>query len=177
MPQPFDAIPADRTATLPPAPARASIPAPSSHPDLAEIFERLAALHYTAFVTLYGPAPHGVTVYSVRIETGGDARPHYLAVAAADASPQALDWLEAFRAGLDDWAEAGMADPVTVIPSATEPDCVDLSIAEYDHIIVGASRRLKHAGRTHALRNLAGHLQGRLPGRYNPDHPDFRLRP
>lgn len=168
--------PPTASAIFPVAPAAESIPAPSRDPQIEAILATLAALHYAAFETLYGPAPAGVSVHAVKTgQVDGPMLPTYMAQASADAGPAAIEWLEAFRAGLDRWAEVEMANPVTFVPVAGDDtgERVQATVAEYDAIIVGACRRLKQRGRVDLLRNLVIHTQGRLPDRYNPDHPSY----
>jgi len=171
------ATPAARAAFLLPAPGREVIPTLTQDPEITDLYAQLVALHYAAFVAVWGPAPVDVHLEAVQItQPGGLSYSTYLARLPTFPSHSAVDWLQAFEAGLDSWAEAEMANPLTMIPAVDDANAVEVSIAAYEDVVVGACRRLKRVGRTASLRHLREHLGEAFPARFDPDHPDYSRR-
>ena len=171
------AIPDHLVAILPPAPTKATTPeiTSSEQEELLEIREALAALHYAAFAAMYGPPPQDVAVRRVDYGQAERAAPTFLATTHIQAGAKALEWLAAFRSGLDTWMEAGFTDPV-VRGAALEPSQPGQwrwGIGDYDEVVLDAASRLARAGRLRELRNLAAFRGDRLPERLDPDAAGF----
>lgn len=167
-----------RTAFMPNAPARTALPALSDDPNVYNLYERVAALHFAAFVALCGPAPACVNVRCVQVADGkgGPPRPAYLATLSRKPDHASVEWFHAMEAGLSRFGEAGFPECVTgVVEDQSDPDSLCYwTIADTSEVILQACRVLTAEGRLDAVRNLATVVPQHIPARYNPDRQPGR---
>lgn len=156
---------------MPTAPASALLP-PGDDPSTLAFLEAVSLLHLAAFIAKHGGPPAGLELTSLEFASaGGPLRPHYSSSARSAATLDQVLWLDAFRDGLLDWAEAGFPDPIEVKDHGQAGH--QYALAPIDDVLRMVCSELASAGRTRELRDLVVYFREHVPDRFNPDSPRY----
>lgn len=156
---------------MPTAPASAELP-PGDDLHTLAFLEAVSQLHLAAFIIKHGGPPAGLELISLEFASaGGPLRPHYACSAHSVATMDQVLWLDAFRDGLLNWAEAGFPDPIEVTDQG--PAARRYSLAPIDEVLRSVCSRLAAAGRARELHDLVVHFREHVPDRFNPASPRY----
>lgn len=158
---------------MPTAPRKTELPDIQASPDMPQIYEEVAALHYAALVALYGPAPDGVVVNCVYSGMGQPLTPHYAARFKCETDTAGAFWRDAFTTGLEGFAKAGFPDPVTVFGDLEKPGRFIVRVGDHDEVLRLACAGFARTGATDRLRRLVDHYGHRVPSWFDPDSPRY----
>ena len=156
-------------AVLPCAPTKAKLPRLDAKGELSAAYMRsqIAKIHYAAFVTVYGPAPGGIRVEEDTVINDAGVTEIVFKAIPETTEPAALEWVEAFRAGLSKWSEACFNDPTDIDEDESQDNEPVWYVAPYKMVTDYARSQLRRRslkirdGERYAqfLTNLDAHLE------------------